>query len=1717
MKIVKPFVVCTLTSILCACAGTGAAWRAYEAKDYEEAKKQAAYALMSEPQNPEVYRVIALTHIAQGNYPQAVSAAKLGASFSNNSAENVAVLQSAYEHAQDWPAFCDLERLRAASGSTRNFDAELYTKASRGAAFQNQAAAYGCYERLAQNNESVRKSSEFERSASAYAELLAQNGHYRAAIDLVKALDNSEYKHLQAARYHYALREFEEASRGFDAYVSTAKDQDQRGKNAEAVADFYASQRQYAPALKYYAQSQRSSASHKRLKLAISNRDAAQLDEALGLIEADNTLDALQYEDLAKTLANSGYADKGASLLERALIAHPQSAALKLQLATMYDQIGDVAKRESLLAAWAQEEQNKKKTAEQIFYWYEARKSWPQARATGERRVLMGEVELKFLMALAQVYAQTKDFEAMDRMLDKAVNVAQNDKERANATRLEAARIAQKYYSWQKSISYLLALQASEPQNKDAAWLLAKAYEHNQEDELAYKTLLTWAKASDKEPEALLEIAGQYDNLAQHDYFERSMAQLLGKSTLQTQAHLLNAQHALRLGDEELALKSSQAAVDASEDKAQGYENVINHLDQSIGSRKLALIMAHKAVAFSPFAPKPYYTLAELQILSQENGSFYDSLTKYVANSLDKAQATQSSIMLLSRFSRQAQAQDWVNATTTQYAQDSAMNLVLGDYYTTLAAAQAPDSVQAFAYAGQAHDAYTQFIQKSQDQTAIQNLGVSQEARGEHDMALAAFTKARSLGELSAISQSYEIFALLESGHDKEAQKNISAFAKDQSDVAQVLTLSQELSNRNFSAQAGPLYERLLSADSPAQRSIAYRRVISLAIDNGERQKVEQISERYASKKPLTMEMLEDLFHTWLQIEDWPKAIDIWEQMETLRPGSAQLLSKLLTIHAVEGENGLTAPILKRYLESSPLLAPSLAQIGEFYDLRGQNREALEYYTRSLAISQFPSSGVLRRALHLTLVLGNTDAAPALIEKLKAIGAWDLETILATSQDYHQTQDPQQAQNLIQEAFAQHPKSLELHTLRIDQAFQSGNNVQALSFAQNYLAQGLPTAVLIDILARNNAIDEALSLLDSLQMDADFDVALNKTLQYDAEIAQQRGNAALVMELRSLAQDARYSLPAYQKLVEYSLAQNNTLEAANYAVQSSDYALQFATLAHDPAMHPRLASIITSEQTQQSPTQQRDFAQKTITGLQNLGLQDLAYDFAFQNPDPRQTDLNSAQLALSQGRTQDALGIFYTGAFADLLSAKPSSASATQFFAPLQLLSQFQQSQTAAGLAHDWHAAQSQNLQLEEALWKARIVLTSDARLEPTPFPKDPERQIFWAEHFPDHVDLTILKELRKHVLPTNRATVIKLHIIHAAKHPNDKEQIKSILSEWQNQSPNALAIQSPALDFAQAEHLDDLSYQYAQSLSKKRPRVVAYYLSQMHALRATDQSQKALDALMEAAKRDPKPLELLKEQLPHFDKPQEARLVLPLIEEILLNEPQNSNSLIYKLQILLRDQHYQNAARFVENILSHDSTPLTFAKISNCYAQNKAIDKIPEIMLQTANANDERLALIADLEISQKRFPSAANHYIQAAQKSLNPLKFYERGANAFIASQNTQFAEQLSELALESYPRAPAPHLTRAKIHTLQGNEQAALQDFTYALTHSPRPLATLENYAQFLVSQQKSAQLLAAIAQCQKSTAIAKSDQISAIATAFERENQKHEGEIFIATHF
>ncbi|MFA5625003.1 MAG: hypothetical protein WC966_08135 [Bradymonadales bacterium] len=1715
LQIIPLFILIAL--FYTSCAGTNAAWKAYEAKDYEKTKQLAARILIEEPKNAEIYRLIALTHIAEGNHTQAIAAARLAASFSDNADENLAVLQTANELAQDWTAFCDLERLRSTSKSRRDYDQALYERASKESLKQNPAAAYGCYLRGAEQNATLRSSDEYQKSAASYAELLAQNGQYRPAIELLETLQNPQYRDFQVGKYQYVLQKRDDAQQRFDAYLAAAQSSEDKAQYAENIADFYALERSYDLAAKYYAQSQLSSASHKRLKLALEQRKATEVDAAIVAIEAGSPMASPEYVDLAKTLASNGYADKASSILERAQTKFPQNGEIKLQLASTYEQLGKVREREALLNAWANEPNEQAKNLEQIFYWYNARQYWREARATGEKRIVLGAAESKFLMDLAQVYAHSRDYDDMERMLDQAIATAAAKNEQVRETRITAAKLAQKHYSWRKSALYLASVIKEEPANKEAAWLLAKAYEYEQAEERAFETLMSWAKASDNEAQALLEIARSYDKQQYHEQFERSMKVLLTKDSLQFEAHLLNAQHAVRLGDDDAALQSCMKAIDVSSDKKSAYEHVIEFLDQSVGSAKLAIIMAHNAIAYDPKNPRFYYTLADLQLRSGEGEMVYDSLSKYLEYSDNKAEATRSAILTLGRFKREGEALDWVNQQAKSYASDPEMLVVLGNYYSSMYLShQSREPVLSQSYRAQAFKAYDAYIHASSNVLELQNLGVHLCAQEDYASAERAFARARSLAELMPSAKSYEIYALLGLGKTKEAKARIADFAKSENETKNILALAQELSNRRYIDEAAPLFEKLINADSAELRSIAYRRVVSLAIDQGAKHKIFELSERYSRQKPLTITALEDLFYTWMEIEDWQRALNVWEQMAVMRPNAGDLLTKLLNIRAVEGENGLAQPILERHLQNIAVLGPALYEMGSFYDKRGENISALQYYRRSLAVSQFPSPDLLRRSLILEILLGDDQVTSSLIQKLKQSGAWDLDTVLATAEAYQESGNTELAQDLIDEAFAEKPKAIKLHALRIDQAFQNGEKNKALQYAQEYIDAGLPSTLLIDILARNNAIDEAIFLIDELKTAALFDESLHKTLEYEAEIAQQRGNTAYVMELRSLAQNSAYSLPAYRKLVQLSLAQNNTSEAANYALDSSSSALQIETLALEPTQHTRLLDVIEAKQNELRSSQRLDFSQKTISTLQNLDQNELAFDLAFQGRENRQIELNTAQIALNEGRINDAMSIFYTGSFSDLLTTNPSAASSTQFFRVLELISSYQYPAYAAALAKDWYQAQGENPQLEEALWKANIVLSSQAKIDVKAPENSRSRLLFWAEQFPHKVNDKQLELMRKSPLPQEHAQILKAHVIYAANNPKERHKIKDILEDFRHKSSNPLYVESPLLEYSQESELHDLAYHFAKALSSKRPRVVAFYLAQMEALRGAAKSEEAVQALKEAAKRDAHPMRLLKEQLQKFDKPEEAALVLPLVEQITVNEPHNKNLALLKLALLLRQEQFAKAEDEVKRLVKYNKSPQLLARIVQCYEENNSLHAIPDVYLKTHKNNDESLALIAAVELKRNNYAQAAHHYIMAAEQSLNALKFWNMGANAFVDANNMQYAEQLSERALLNYPNAPAPRLIRAKIRSAQNNTQAALEDFAYALTHSSEPTQILADFAYFLISKGKVSELPKTIDFAKKQSVLSKNDLKDAITKAFGRAQQEREGAIFLAQY-
>ena len=91
--------------LMTSCTGLVAGWEAQKSGNYDEAMKQAAIALAKDPKNPDVYRLVATTHLARGNYDSAANAADFARTLDGGTEKTESLIRNIRLAQKNWTEF----------------------------------------------------------------------------------------------------------------------------------------------------------------------------------------------------------------------------------------------------------------------------------------------------------------------------------------------------------------------------------------------------------------------------------------------------------------------------------------------------------------------------------------------------------------------------------------------------------------------------------------------------------------------------------------------------------------------------------------------------------------------------------------------------------------------------------------------------------------------------------------------------------------------------------------------------------------------------------------------------------------------------------------------------------------------------------------------------------------------------------------------------------------------------------------------------------------------------------------------------------------------------------------------------------------------------------------------------------------------------------------------------------------------------------------------------------------------------------------------------------------------------------------------------------------------------------------------------------------------------------------------------------------------------
>ncbi len=1124
--------------VMTSCSGLDAGWKAQRAGDYDEAQRQAIIALMKEPRNPDVYRLVATTAMSRGQYDNALKSAQFASSLDGGSDASEQLIREICTAKKDWPCLCEAGlRTTQKNGSLVPEDASRFRQGYD--ALSGASESYGCLIALEKQGQTIDNAGKVK---AAYAEKLAARGKMREAFAIEDTIDEPSVRLLNASKRLYAMSQPADAASRLREYVATAdsSNREQRITEASAVCENYRDWNLQAELL------ESSQNPEHEISRAIALRKSFRAEDSNAILQShfartDRT--PLQVLGEVKKLTNAGYGEAAVEAYSScsACSDDPDSS---IEAANVFYNIGQTAVCNQIMTHLSDTHENDSALQVRIFNWYRERKLNNQALYSAEKAAKLGVSDPIFHENRLEAYLDSREIRSFER--ESAAWIASQEPP-ATQAREAVARLESKRSNWEGIINILNPVADAGQLKGKPRDLYFKSFQSLKQ----YKELydIIGKHGSDLTP---LQKADYFFDIEAETEYRNSLAPMLsGSHSEQYTAELKLAEYLIIIKEDEASGRESiDRAIKVSDKQDDAYDKVVQFL-RDMGQLPMAIEYAVQWRNAFPKDDRPCAILGRLYLANHLIPEASEAFDAYVSNRDDKYPALRHGYQEFTRFSESEAGLDWVENQTLPVLERGENP----EYLYALTESRFDEYKQnprkrVTAFRSQIIDGYRRLLNQSPEKALsfaadLTSLEAYEDAADAYDVADQKAEKWRFSQRVERVR-----IMLLAGRSDKEIQKavNIASDTKETFQMVEMLNKSQALE------YGEEILEKQLDDENMETRLRAFSYLVRLNSDDGNFDKIKKYGLKLEDNAPNNADIHMKLAELALSYNDFDEAVRHLTFLQTVRPDAREVLNLEMELARRAPDHAGAQALISTVFDAAEGVFHRLDWISQSFEQYGDIPRALHYAEKAYASSTASNDELKVRLIGLYLRAGsieNNTNYQQILNSLQKTALWNAATLQNLSEEAQNAGYYDQAQAWMKEAIALEPEQLSLKRRKLEMALDSESQGQIAMSLEEAIAP--PVAEVMDPLRENGSYLDAFSAIELFEQNGEYEMATASLLSVLPYYVEARGITTATRSLKTYSE----SQPAYQSsiariLAGYLLMGDTPCDALAYAADLED-------------------------------------------------------------------------------------------------------------------------------------------------------------------------------------------------------------------------------------------------------------------------------------------------------------------------------------------------------------------------------------------------------------------------------------------------------------------------------------------------------------------------------------------------------------------------------------
>ncbi len=1121
----KKIALVLATVLLSGCTTLECGWRAFDRGNYSSAEEIAALNMAKDPMNADVYRLTAQTQLARGNADAATKAAEFAVSLDPTSVKGARILRNTYKSNGDWASYCNEVARSRKAGAWADLKADDTTSiqtATSELLKTGAPEAWPCYEALKDMGESTDTLPELTASRRAYADKLAKKGFLKDAIDLMDTSEFEDDNKLTAAEYEYFRLERQNAATRLRTYVAQAPNDETRCLKAAQVAqnanDWFLADEILAGA----------PTPNTLLPRAYAKLHTGHADEAQALLNqwfADDHAEA-DIQNTTQTLIRMGFVEQAAIAAEQWKTGTTQA---RFNLADTFDQSFASNHAKAIVEQAAELAQDDPQTCAKAANWYQRHQAVPEAVRWSEKAMSLGYDNADFTLNLCRLYAQNRDFMALQRQSDAYI-ASNSDKVRAQC---EIAQIYADNSDFDRALKLLEPGASQDQLNASCDALYINSLLSTSQLEKLYQHLLPRTQKGELSNTAL---ARQFsNNPAANAQFTAALEPVLvsGSQTEKIEALRMTAEYAHDQLENESRADEALTQLAELSPTSVIFAEIVNFYKTRSAYDK-AKRYAQMWIERFPNDAAAQRALGRIELSQNQFSAATQAYRQFFMLSSDKVSAFRTTSEELSA-NHPAEGFDATQRLYDEYCQSNTADPVMTGMFGEIALNEAKraknlDPVRARTLDELGEQMLEKAINTSQDANLRIQLGNSLVTRHhKHTLATKAFAQANQDKAYNDTARLNHLQACLQAPDSPCSDKQMSNILAGFSEKANWIAIIDVLHNAQRMDLAQPHYQVALASNDFKARSEALNELVDLALEQEDIKSIDTYLDTFEKAAPNNASAHTQLAQIQLKLGRWDEVVKQLTWLQAVRPDARENLDLAFKLSRRAPDNPNAQALYQNFVRSADGVSHRLQWLGEIHQTYGLKTEAIQDYKRAEAASPVELPETQLKILLLAIEMSDEQTTQDYLNKLELSSLWNHTTLQKIADAYVNNGNILEAQKYMRTAQQMAPESTSHKSIKLNMALNS----QKAGLIMTTIDEAMqPTAIdVIQPLIEHGAYLDAIETVDKYAEAHDFASATYALMKLKPQYTLVRGPNDYDQKLAAYAKTAAISLDAPKSFV----------------------------------------------------------------------------------------------------------------------------------------------------------------------------------------------------------------------------------------------------------------------------------------------------------------------------------------------------------------------------------------------------------------------------------------------------------------------------------------------------------------------------------------------------------------------------------------------------------